>query len=149
MSEFSQELITKYLPHRYPFLYVDRIVNIDLDAYSAHAVKNVSNNEDFFNGHFPGKPVMPGVVILEALCQSCVILAQHHSYVTYDKPVGLLYFASVDKLKFKKMVVPGDVLDLHVQCPKFRYGRLYVAEAKALVNGEVVCEAVIKASTAG
>lgn len=149
MSEFNQDLIRQYLPHDFPFLFIDRIVSIDIESHTAHLIKNVSHNEHFFKGHFPEKPVMPGVVILEALCQACVVLAQHHSHVVYNKPVDLLYFAGVDKVKFKKMVVPGDVLHLHVKCNKFRYGRLYIGEVEARVEGEVVCQAQIKASTAG
>ncbi len=112
--------ILEHLPHRFPFLLVDRVVEIEKDK-SIHAYKNVSINEPFFQGHFPEYPVMPGVLIIEALAQAAGIL----SFVSAgDKPDGksLFYFAGIDKAKFKKPVTPGDQLHLHVEIEWIRRG---------------------------
>jgi len=102
--------IERILPHRYPFLLVDRILRIDLEESEIHGVKNVTANEPFFQGHFPGVPIMPGVLLLEALAQTGGILVHQKGY---DKKIAVLL--NVTNAKFRRPVVPGDVLHLHVK----------------------------------
>ena len=128
------------LPHRYPFLLIDKIIDVNEDL-SATGIKNVSVNEPHFNGHFPGQPIMPGVLIIEAMAQTAgAICARARS----KGVVKLVYFMSIDGVKFRKPVVPGDVLMLHVQQTKHRRNIFkYACEAK--VGGEKVAEASITA----
>jgi len=129
--------ILKIVPHRYPFLLIDKIVDIE-ENKSVTAIKNVTFNENFFQGHFPSQPVMPGVLILEALAQTgaAVILAS-------DEYKGkLAFFAGADKIRFRRIVVPGDVLELKCEILKIRSG-FGKAEGVAKVNGEIACEAEI------
>lgn len=107
---FNAKEIEKILPHRYPFLLVDRVIHIDLDGSEIVGVKNVSVNEPFFQGHFPGVPIMPGVLILEALAQTGGILVHQKGYV--QKIAVLL---NVTNAKFRRPVTPGDVLHLHAK----------------------------------
>jgi 3-hydroxyacyl-[acyl-carrier-protein] dehydratase len=102
--------IERILPHRYPFLLVDRVLHIDLEASEIHGVKNVTANEPFFQGHFPGAPIMPGVLLLEALAQTGGILVHQKGY---DKKIAVLL--NITNAKFRRPVVPGDVLHLHVK----------------------------------
>ena len=105
--------ILEYLPHRYPFLLIDRVVEV-VPGKSIHAYKNVTINEPFFVGHFPHHPVMPGVLIMEALAQAAGIL----SFKTEDKKPtqnDVFYFAGIDEARFKRPVMPGDQLNLHVE----------------------------------
>lgn len=102
--------IERILPHRYPFLLVDRILNIDLEASEILGVKNVTANEPFFQGHFPGAPIMPGVLLLEALAQTGGILVHQKGY---DKRIAVLL--NIANAKFRRPVVPGDVVHLHVK----------------------------------
>jgi 3-hydroxyacyl-[acyl-carrier-protein] dehydratase len=129
--------IAQILPHRYPFLLVDRIVHLDLENNLIIGQKNVTHNEHFFVGHFPGVPIMPGVLILEALAQAGGILV--HQKLQTEKIAVLL---TVNNAKFRKPVTPGDVLLLHVtgQHISFKSGKVI---AKALVNEQVVVEAEI------
>ena len=129
--------ISKILPHRYPFLLVDRIVEMNLDENYIVGVKNVTMNEQFFQGHFPSIPIMPGVLILEALAQTGGILVHRKS--SDDKTALLL---NVNNAKFRKPVVPGDVLMLRVEGIHFgvKGGKVL---GKALVNGQIVTEAEI------
>ena len=145
MIEFNYEFIRKHLAHRYPFLLIDKVIDIDLESKSITAIKNVSNNEPYFQGHFPSFPVMPGVLIIEAFGQAGCLLASYDFEVTKQTKLGLVYFAGVDKAKFKKMVVPGDQLELHTKFIRLRAGRLYIGQCEAKVDGEVVCSAEIKA----
>ena len=126
--------IKEILPHRYPFLMIDRVEEIVL-GQSARGYKNVSANEEFFNGHFPEHPVMPGVLILEALAQlgAIAILSMEE-----NKGKNAL-FGGIDKMKFKKMVLPGDKLKLEVKIIK-RKGPIGVGEAVATVNEKVVAK---------
>lgn len=134
---FDLKRILERLPHRYPFLMVDRILNIDVGR-SIHAIKNVSMNEPHFTGHFPNNPVMPGVLVLEALAQAGCILA----FETWgdEQSPKWLYMTGMDGVRFRKRVRPGDRLDLMVEIIKIKkkavkmYGR-------ALVDGEVAAEA--------
>jgi len=127
--------IQKILPHRYPFLLVDKIIELVPDK-KAVGIKNVTMNEEFFTGHFPGRPVMPGVLIIEALAQVAGVLM-----LNKRENVGkLAYFMSLDNAKFRKAVVPGDQLRLEVEIVKLR-SKIGQVHTKALVNGQVVSEA--------
>jgi 3-hydroxyacyl-[acyl-carrier-protein] dehydratase len=134
-----RELLT-LLPHRYPFLLIDKIVEIDSDN-SAVGIKNVTFNEPHFQGHFPGHPVMPGVLIVEAMAQ--VAGAISLKAAGGDKP-SLVYFLTIDGAKFRKPVVPGDRLEIRVQRLKKR-GNISRFACEAFVEGTKVAEAEISA----
>jgi 3-hydroxyacyl-[acyl-carrier-protein] dehydratase len=133
--------VLKLLPHRYPFLLVDRIFDMDRDE-SAVGIKNVTINEPFFQGHFPAFPVMPGVLIIEGLAQTAGALCVHSLGESY-KP-QLVYFMGIDRAKFRKPVVPGDQLHFHVRKIRSR-GRAWRFYGEAKVDGQVVAEAEISA----
>lgn len=127
--------IMEILPHRYPFLLIDKVEEI-VPGERAVAFKNVTMNEYFFQGHFPQEPVMPGVLIIEALAQTGAV-----AILSLDEFKGkVAYFAGIDKAKFRRKVVPGDVLRLEIEIIK-RRGRVGVGLAKATVNGERAAEA--------
>lgn len=123
--------IMEILPHRYPFLLVDKVESV-VPGESAIAYKNVSMNENFFQGHFPGEPIMPGVLIIEALAQTGAVAIL--SLPEYKGKIAL--FGGVDKLRFKRQVIPGDVLKLEVNIIK-RKGPIGIGNAVATVNGEI------------
>jgi len=127
--------IQKILPHRYPFLLVDRVVSIDLEASEIICVKNVTVNEPFFQGHFPGAPIMPGVLILEALAQAGGILVHQKGY---DKKIAVLL--NVNGAKFRKPVTPGDVLHLHAKGLHVS-GNGGKIQAKAMIGEQIAAEA--------
>ncbi|MDA7746169.1 3-hydroxyacyl-ACP dehydratase FabZ [Psychromonas sp.] len=131
--------IMDLLPHRYPFLLLDRVVD-HVPGETLVGYKNVSFNEPQFTGHFPGTPVFPGVLILEALAQATGVLA----FTKHGKPAEneLYFFASIDKVKFRKPVVPGDRLDLEVKCLSEKRG-MGKFQCYAKVDGFVVCQAEI------
>ena len=132
--------ILEYLPHRYPFLLIDRVLDYTVGE-TLHAIKNVTFNEPFFQGHFPVQPVMPGVLILEAMAQATGLLAFKSMSDTPAKDV-LYYFAGIDKARFKRVVSPGDQLHFDVKLLKERRGiGVFYGEAK--VDGELVCSAEI------
>ncbi|HIE1098464.1 3-hydroxyacyl-[acyl-carrier-protein] dehydratase FabZ [Stenotrophomonas maltophilia] len=132
--------IQELLPHRYPFLLVDRVLELDIDAKRILAQKNVSINEPFFQGHFPGRPIMPGVLIIEALAQAGGVMTQ--LTLGRDAQSKLFYMVKVENARFNKQVVPGDVLMLDVQMRRLiRNMGWYYGEAK--VNGEVVASAEV------
>ena len=135
--------IQRILPHRYPFLLVDRIIEIDLGKRIV-GIKNVSVNEPFFQGHFPGYPVMPGVLIIEAMAQVGGVLAFKSVEEKMDISGKLVYFAGIDKAKFRKPVFPGDQIrfELEVIHVKEPYWKL---KGLALVDGKKVCEAELMA----
>ena len=133
--------IMNCLPHRYPFLLVDRVLEMELGV-SIHALKNVTVNEPFFQGHFPGTPVMPGVLIIEALAQAGGILAIRSTEGGLEQKLTL--FRSVDGVKFRRPVVPGDQLHLHARIKKQRQS-LWTIQAEARVDGEVATEAELSA----
>ncbi len=124
--------IKEVLPHRYPFLLVDKVRDLE-PGKKAVGIKNVTANEPFFQGHFPEKPLMPGVLMVEALAQvaglTCTVEGD-------QSKLGV--FTGIDKCKFRRQVVPGDVLELHVEITAFRRG-IGKAEGKAMVDGELAC----------
>ncbi len=132
--------LLKLLPHRYPFMMVDRIIEIDGDN-SAIGIKNVTFNEPHFQGHFPGQPVMPGVLILEAMAQTAGAICI--ASVTENGP-PLVYFMTIDEAKFRKPVVPGDRVEIHVRKLKKR-SNIWRFACEAIVDGGKVAEAQIQA----
>jgi 3-hydroxyacyl-[acyl-carrier-protein] dehydratase len=134
--------IQQLLPHRYPFLMVDRIVQLDTGV-KAVGIKNVSINEEFFQGHFPGHPIMPGVLIIEAMAQVAGILALQ-SGAASGKAV---YFMSIEKAKFRKPVVPGDQLKMEITILQQR-GNVWKFEGNALVGEKIVAESEFTAMVA-
>ena len=132
-----------YLPHRYPFLLLDRVLACE-PGKSIRAQKNVSMNEPFFAGHFPGFPVMPGVLVIEALAQAAAILA-YRTTGTRAQDGSLFLFAGIDDARFRRQVVPGDVLVLDVDLVRIVRG-LGKFAVRATVNGETAAEAVLMAA---
>lgn len=140
MNSLDIHEILKLLPHRYPFLLVDRVLDYT-PGESLHAIKNVSMNEPFFPGHFPRRPVMPGVLILEALAQATGLLA----FITDESSSNgntLYYFLGIDKARFKRSVGPGDQMHLHVSVRRIMRG-VWMFDSEARVGEEVVCSAEI------
>jgi len=140
-SELDLELILKFLPHRYPFLMIDKIIDIDGDNH-AIGIKNVTANEPQFQGHFPENPIFPGVLIIEGMAQTAGAIVIADQYREGKK--FLVYMLSIDKAKFRKPAGPGDRLEYHINKIHRRrnVGRF---EARAIVDGTVVAEAEIGA----
>lgn len=150
MSDEKQSLnsldineVMKHLPHRYPFLLVDKVVDYQVGDY-LEAIKNVTVNEPCFTGHFPHRPVMPGVLILEALAQATGILAFKTLNETPNES-SLYYFVGIDKARFRKPVEPGDQVILKVKLLKFKR-KMWRFEAQAVVDDQVVCSAELMCS---
>ena len=141
----NYEDIVKILPHRYPFLMVDRIIEMELGE-SVVGIKNVTANEPFFQGHFPGNPIMPGVLIVEAMAQVGGVLARLSIFGEPDEEsAASVFFMSIDKVKFRKPVVPGDQIRFELQA--LRTGsRVWKMGGKAFVDGALVAEAELMAS---
>lgn len=140
LVDIDIQTIYKLLPHRYPFLMVDRIVNIDGDS-SAVGIKNVTINEPYFAGHFPGQPIMPGVLLIEGMAQTAgaiCILARGQ-----DSP-KVVYFMTIDQAKFRRPVLPGDTVEYHVRKIRNR-SNIWKFEAEAMVGGNKVAQATISA----
>jgi len=137
-----QEIMT-YLPHRFPFLLVDRISDF-VKGEKIVGVKNVTINEPFFQGHFPGHPIMPGVLIIEAMAQVGGIYAHLAGEVEGDR---VPYFVGIDQARFRKPVLPGDVLRLELSLTSLRRG-IYTFAGKAYVDDKLVAEAELKATFA-
>ena len=130
--------ILKYLPHRYPFLLIDRVLSID-SGKSLVALKNVTINEPFFTGHFPYHPVMPGVLVVEAMAQAAAILTfRSQNQLPDDK--SIYYFVGIDRARFKRPVLPGDQLELHVSIVREVRG-LWKFKGEARVAGNLAAEA--------
>ena len=147
VSETENKLLTadiqdikRMIPHRYPFLLIDRVREIDLNK-SAVGIKNVTFNEPHFQGHFPAQPIMPGVTIVEAMAQTAAVLV----VMTLDMvdEEMLVYFLSIDNCKFRHPVTPGDQLELHVKVVRGR-GKLWQLYGEGLVDGKVVAQAEFK-----
>ncbi|MDX1673008.1 MAG: 3-hydroxyacyl-ACP dehydratase FabZ [Balneolaceae bacterium] len=135
MAVMEIEQIKKLIPHRYPFLFVDRV--LELEEERIVTVKNISVNEDFFNGHFPGAPLMPGVLQVEALAQSGAIMLMKHQ--VKDTEDHLVVFTGINKAKFRKSVVPGDQMVMEVKLENMKRNFVTMA-GKATVDDKVVCE---------
>jgi beta-hydroxyacyl-ACP dehydratase FabZ len=135
--------IERLLPHRFPFLLIDRV--LELDDERVVALKNVTANEPFFAGHFPGHPIMPGVLIVEAMAQTGAVMAMRQPGVQPGQLV--IYFMALDKVKFRRPVVPGDQLRLEVT-PLRKGGAVWKMKGQALVDGQVVTEAEFLATIA-
>ena len=135
---FSIQEILDLLPHRYPFLLIDRIVEFE-PAKRLVAIKNVTINEPFFQGHFPGHPIMPGVLVIEAMAQAGAIIMMSE---IPDREKKLAVFTGIERAKFRRPVVPGDQLRIEVEVLTFK-SRLGRMEARALVDGKLACQAIL------
>ena len=133
--------IMEMIPHRYPFLMIDRVVDV-VAGISAVGIKNVSINEDFFRGHFPQHPVMPGVLMIEAMAQTAAVLVVHT--LGKESEGKLVYFMSVDDARFRRPVVPGETLHIHVTKQQNRRN-VWKFEGQAKVDGRLAAEAVFAA----
>lgn len=138
MTTLDINKVLEYLPHRYPFLMVDRVLEYEVDAHLV-AIKNVTYNEPFFQGHFPYRPVMPGVLMLEAMVQAAAILASL-GIDTKASDKLIYYFVGVDNARFKRPVEPGDQLRLEVHLDRKLRG-IWKCKTKASVDGELCCSA--------
>lgn len=134
--------IMRHIPHRYPFILVDRILELEPNK-KVVGLKNVSINEPFFQGHFPGKPIMPGVLILEAMAQTSGVLAVASMKESGKNP--LMYFMGLDQVKFRKMVVPGDQLIMELTVMKQR-AKIMKLTGTAKVDGQIAAEAQLMAT---
>jgi len=137
ITEADIDLIQRIIPHRYPFLLIDKVVDI-VPHKGAVGIKNVTMNEPHFQGHFPGAPIMPGVTIVEAMAQSAAVLVGISMDVV-DRDL-LVYFMGIDACKFRRKVVPGDVLRLVVDV-KRGGGKIWKFQGRAMVGDELACEA--------
>lgn len=136
-TEADLALIQRIIPHRYPFLMIDKVRDI-VPFQGAVGIKNVTYNEPHFQGHFPGNPIMPGVTIVEAMAQTSAVVVGI-SLNVIDRDLNT-YFMGIDNCKFRRMVVPGDVLELHVKVTR-PGGKVWKFEGKGLVGGELACSA--------
>lgn len=139
MKTTSIHDILKRLPHRYPILMVDRVVELE-HGKRIRAIKNVTANEPYFQGHFPERPVMPGVMMLEAMAQAAALLAYDAADAAPDDDSLVYYFAGIDSARFKRRVEPGDQLLLDVTLDRMKSG-IFKFTAKATVGGETAVEA--------
>jgi 3-hydroxyacyl-[acyl-carrier-protein] dehydratase len=139
------ERIMQMIPHRYPFLMIERVIDV-VPSESATGIKNVSINEPYFQGHFPQRPVMPGVLIIEAMAQTAAVLVVHS--LGPDAEGKLVYFMTVDSARFRRPVVPGDQLRIHVVKERSR-GNVWKFTAEAKVAGTLVAEATYSAMIMG
>jgi 3-hydroxyacyl-[acyl-carrier-protein] dehydratase len=139
--EFDRQRVMEMIPHRDPFLMIDKVVDL-VKNERAVGIKNVSPDEYYFRGHFPSRPVMPGVLIIEAMAQTAAVLVVH---TLGPRAEGkLVYFMTVDNARFRKPVVPGDCLHVHVIKQRHR-GNVWRFEGEAKVNGQLAAEAVFAA----
>lgn len=140
-TEYDVSRIMEMIPHRYPFLMIDRVVEIVTNA-SAVGIKQVSYNEPYFQGHFPKRPVLPGVLIIESMAQTAAVLVVHT--LGPESEGKLVYFMSVDSARFRKPVFPGDSVRIHVTKERNR-GNVWKFNAEAKVDGTLVAEATYSA----
>jgi 3-hydroxyacyl-[acyl-carrier-protein] dehydratase len=141
VTQLDIQRIMEMIPHRYPFLMIDKVVDV-VSNERATGIKNISINEHYFQGHFPTRPVMPGVLIIEAMAQTAAVLVVHTLGPSSEGK--LVYFMSVDNARFRRPVVPGD--SLHVRVTKQRNrGNVWKFEGKAVVDGHLAAEAVFAA----
>lgn len=140
-SSVDVRRILQMIPHRYPMLMVDKVIDMQLDR-SAVGIKNVTINEPFFQGHFPSEPVMPGVLIVEAMAQTAAVLVV--STYGQESEGKLVYFMSIDDVRFRRPVFPGDRLELHVEKVQSR-ASVWKFSGKAIVEGKVAAEATFAA----
>lgn len=136
-TDINIQEIKRLIPHRYPFLFVDKVRDFT-PSTSAVGIKNVTMNEPHFQGHFPSQPVMPGVAIVEAMAQTAGIMVSKS--LELEDSGALVYFLSIDNCKFRHVVSPGDVLELHVTVIRGR-GKIWKFHGDAIVDGKVVTEA--------
>ena len=141
LNDLDVEGIMRKLPHRYPMLMIDRVTNM-VHGASAVGIKNVTINEHFFQGHFPQKPVMPGVLLIEAMAQTAAVLVM--ATMGLEAEGRLVYFMTIESAKFRKPVVPGDTVHVHVEKQQQR-GSVWKFRGEARVNGKVCAEAVYSA----
>jgi 3-hydroxyacyl-[acyl-carrier-protein] dehydratase len=143
MTEMDNCEVRKYLPHRYPFLLVDKVISVT-PGETLIAIKNVTSNEPYFTGHFPGRAIMPGVLMIEALAQACGILAYKslNMYPADPTEKDLFFLVGIDEVRYKRIVVPGDQLKLHVKFIKARLD-LWKFEGQVTVDDEMACTALL------
>jgi 3-hydroxyacyl-[acyl-carrier-protein] dehydratase len=141
VAEIDIERVMEMIPHRYPMLMIDKVIDV-VPNLSATGVKNVTINEPFFQGHFPSRPVMPGVLIIEAMAQTAAVLVVHS--LGRSAEGKLVYFMSIDDARFRKPVVPGDTVLIHIQKERQR-GPVWKFSAKAMVGDNLVAEATYAA----
>lgn len=146
MNSLDIQEVRKYLPHRFPFLLIDRVLDYQADA-TLTAVKNVTINEPFFPGHFPNKPVMPGVLILETMAQACAILSMKTLNIVPTED-SVYYFVGIDKARFKRAVEPGDQMRIEVKVKRKMKG-IWLFEGSASVEGELCCSAELMCTYKG
>lgn len=135
------ERVMEMIPHRYPFLMIDRVEGVVADSHAV-GIKNVTINEPFFQGHFPKRPVMPGVLIIEAMAQTSGVLVVETLGASFEGK--LVYFMSVDEARFRKPVTPGDTLHIHVVKDRNR-GNIWRLRCEAKVEGKLCAEAIVTA----
>jgi 3-hydroxyacyl-[acyl-carrier-protein] dehydratase len=141
VTQVNVQRIMEMIPHRHPFLMIDKVVDMVANA-RATGIKNVSINENYFQGHFPARPVMPGVLIIEAMAQTAAVLVVHT--LGLESEGKLVYFMSVDNARFRRPVFPGDRLDVHVTKQRHR-GNVWKFEGRAKVGDNLMAEAVFAA----
>jgi 3-hydroxyacyl-[acyl-carrier-protein] dehydratase len=141
VTQVDVQRIMEMIPHRHPFLMIDKVVDMVANA-RATGIKNVSINENYFQGHFPARPVMPGVLIIEAMAQTAAVLVVHT--LGAESEGKLVYFMSVDNARFRRPVFPGDRLDVHVTKQRHR-GNVWKFEGTAKVGDNLMAEAVFAA----
>ena len=141
--DMNIEEIWEIIPHRYPFLLVDRVTEINEEEFSIKGYKNITINEPVFQGHFPSRPVFPGVLIIEAMAQLGAVLVLRR----FPAEKRLAFFAGIDKARFKRMVVPGDRMDLEVKVVRDR-NIFVVIEGKAYVEGQLAAQATMSSALA-
>lgn len=142
MGPYDINWILEVLPHRYPLLLIDRILEIHGDNHLV-ALKNVTFNEEFFQGHFPGRPVMPGVLVLEAMAQAGGILLMHDNP---DRDKKLLLFTGIEKARFRRPIVPGDQIRFEIELVR-RRSTFCMLRGKALIDGALAAEAQLSSAT--